>query len=186
MNYTGYGTDPNYIYSFRPSGKKEGFDFMGVDQVMNPLRSSLAYRQAGMEGKRRMEKVVLMGLPFNTDINKIKQAGFDPRSGSFIYAAPRPQPWGTWGPLGSTQSAGGYNEEELERMEEEENKRAASNKKARGGRKPSDLSSNEEKKAYARLEAEEREKQRRAIRPEGIADSAKTFYGEPRVPFAGY
>lgn len=102
-DYTGYGTNPNFIYSSGGNAPMMGgFGLLGVDAAMNPLRSSLAYRQAGMEGKRRMEKVVSMGLPFNTDINKIQKVGVNP-SGSPIYAAPRPQPWGTWGPLGTTQ-----------------------------------------------------------------------------------
>ena len=104
MNYTGYGTDPNYIYSFRPSsgnaGMMRGFGLMGFDQAMNPLRSSLAYRQAGMEGKQRMEKVESMGLPFNTDINRVEKVGINPNGFGPIYRAPRPLPWGTWGAVG--------------------------------------------------------------------------------------
>jgi len=76
------------------------------------LGSSRAYLQTDLRGRQRMEKVLNMGLPFNTDINKIKLEKMDLGSRP-LYSAPKPQPWGTWsGGLGSTQSAGGYKEEE--------------------------------------------------------------------------
>jgi hypothetical protein len=108
MNYTGYGNDPNYIYSFRPVGGTIGGVPINMQSIgaregyMQSLRNSLAYRQAGMEGKQRMEKVVSMGLPFNTDINKIQKVGYDWQMRRNVYAAPRPQPWGTWGPMMKT------------------------------------------------------------------------------------
>jgi len=80
---------------------------MGLETVesgaMSQLRSSTGYKQAGVEGKARMERVVSMGLPANTDINKIEQFGYDPTRQQPIYRAPRPQPWGTWGSFGGRE-----------------------------------------------------------------------------------
>jgi hypothetical protein len=99
MNYTGFGTDPNLIYSFRgaptPSERIGGLGEMEASRLRE-LKSSLAYTQAGREGKARMESAVSMGLPANTDINKIKQTGFDPITQRSIFFAPRPQPFGTF------------------------------------------------------------------------------------------
>jgi len=109
MNYTGFGSDPNYIYSFRPAGGTIGGvptsqQSIGAREgVTQSLRNSLAYKQAGMEGKQRMEKAVSMGFPANTDISNVRQVGVDPNFFSPIYAAPRPQPWGTWGAVGGEE-----------------------------------------------------------------------------------
>ena len=72
----------------------------GGQDAFRSLRESLAYSQAGMEGKQRMERVVSMGLPANTDINKIQRVGYDPEMRRPVYVAPRPQAWGTYGSIG--------------------------------------------------------------------------------------
>jgi hypothetical protein len=72
---------------------------MGKDGFRQ-LRESLAYKQSGIEGKRRMERLATMGLPVNTDINKIQQVGYDLSRRQPIYQAPRPQSWGTYGNVG--------------------------------------------------------------------------------------
>jgi hypothetical protein len=104
MNYSGFGTDPNYMYSFRQAGynpRQSTIDAMsGGQDAFRSLRESLAYGQAGMEGKQRMERVVSMGLPANTDINKIQRVGYDPEMRRPVFAAPRPQPFGTFGSIG--------------------------------------------------------------------------------------
>ena len=105
MNYSGFGTDPNFIYSFRSPQRTPaqmasiGTSFMDNYQT-GQLQSSLAYQQAGMEGKKRMEKLVGMGLPANTDINKVQQVGYDVAGRRPVFAAPRPQPFGTFGSVG--------------------------------------------------------------------------------------
>ena len=100
----GFGQDPNYMYSFRQAGynpRQSTIDAMsGGQDALRSLRESLAYGQAGMEGKQRMERVVSMGLPANSDINKIHRLGYDPEMRRPIYAAPRPQPFGTFGSIG--------------------------------------------------------------------------------------
>jgi hypothetical protein len=100
MNYTGFGQDPFNIYSFRGERPQEGLGLMMKDEGIKSLRESLAYKQAGMEGKGRMERAVGMGLPPNTDLNRVQQVGYDPTRQQPIYAAPRPQPFGTWGSFG--------------------------------------------------------------------------------------
>lgn len=109
MDYTGYGSNLGSIYSFRgqtgiPSGM---YGPLSRDMLM-PLQRSLAYKQAGVEGKQRMEQMVSMGLPFNTDPNAVRAVGYDPTRQQTVYSAPRPQPWGTWGPLsaGDVSSTG--------------------------------------------------------------------------------
>jgi hypothetical protein len=103
--YSGFGTDPNFIYSFRSPQRTPaqmasiGTSFMDNYQT-GQLQSSLAYQQAGMEGKKRMEKLVGMGLPANTDINKVQQVGYDVAGRRPVFAAPRPQPFGTFGSIG--------------------------------------------------------------------------------------
>ena len=103
MRYTGFGQDPNYMYSFRQAGYNPQQSMMGGQDAFRSLRESLAYRQAGMEGKQRMEKVVSMGLPANTDINKIQRVGYDPEMRRPVYVAPRPQAWGTYGSVGTNE-----------------------------------------------------------------------------------
>jgi hypothetical protein len=109
MNYTGFGTDPNLIYSFR-GGMATG-PAMGSGQYadrFSGLRNSPAYKQADARGRQRMEQAVEMGLPANTDISRVQRVGYDVAGRRPIYAAPRPQAWGTWGALGSTQEPSGY------------------------------------------------------------------------------
>jgi hypothetical protein len=53
-----------------------------------------------MERKNEMEKIVGMGLPAQTDINKIQQVGYDTARQRPVFAAPRPQPFGTFGSIG--------------------------------------------------------------------------------------
>ena len=97
MNYTGFGTNPNYIYSFRsPQGGAQPFG-LSIPDRLTPLRGSLAYQQAGMERKQEMEKLVGMGLPAQTDINKVEKIV---SGGNVTYRAPRPQPFGTFGSVG--------------------------------------------------------------------------------------
>lgn len=103
MRYTGFGQDPNYMYSFRPTGYNPQQSMMVGQDAFRSLRESLAYRQAGMEGKQRMERVVSMGLPANTDINKIQRVGYDPEMRRPVYVAPRPQAWGTYGSVGMNE-----------------------------------------------------------------------------------
>lgn len=101
MNYTGFGQDPFNIYSFRSTNVQDrGLGVVAADDALGPLRRSLAYRQAGMEGKQRMERAVGMGLPANTDLNRVQRVGYDPTRQQPIYAAPRPQPFGTFGSFG--------------------------------------------------------------------------------------
>jgi hypothetical protein len=100
MNYTGFGSDPNYIYSFRGKQQPTGLEAVTAKDAMQPLRNWLGYKQAGIEGRERMEKAIKMGLPVNTDINKAVQVGYDPTRRQTIYAAPRPMPFGTFGAVG--------------------------------------------------------------------------------------
>jgi hypothetical protein len=103
MNYTGFGTNPNLIYSFRRSNSNASpYEGSGLftEDAFQPLRESLAYKQAGMEGKQRMERAISMGLPANTDLNKVQRVGYDVAGRRPIYAAPRPQAWGTFGSIG--------------------------------------------------------------------------------------
>jgi hypothetical protein len=98
--YSGFGTDPSAIYSFRsPQGGGQLSGLTAPDRL-TPLRGSLAYQQAGMERKQEMEKLVGMGLPAQTDINKVEMVGINPMGFGPIYRAPRPQPFGTFGSIG--------------------------------------------------------------------------------------
>jgi hypothetical protein len=106
MNYTGFGTDPNLIYSFRRSNSNASpYEGSGLftEDAFQPLRESLAYKQAGMEGKQRMERAVSMGLPANTDIDRVQRVGYNVAGRRPIYVAPRPQPWGTYGSVGMNE-----------------------------------------------------------------------------------
>jgi hypothetical protein len=97
MNYTGFGTDPNLIYSFR-GGMATG-PAMGSGQFADRfagLRGSLAYAQADPRGRQRMEQAVEMGLPANTDISRVQRTGMVDMDRRPVFAAPRPQAWGTW------------------------------------------------------------------------------------------
>jgi hypothetical protein len=101
MNYTGFGTDPNLIYSFRrPQNYTDSVGSIQGADTLSTLRGSLAYQQAGMERKNEMEKIVGMGLPAQTDINKIQQVGYDTARQRPVFSAPRPQPFGTFGSIG--------------------------------------------------------------------------------------
>jgi hypothetical protein len=102
MNYTGFGTDPNLIYSFQPSGSDTSRyrSLLAKETALQPVRESLGYKQAGIEGKQRMERAVSMGLPANTDINRVQRVGYDASGGRPIFAAPRPMPFGTFGSIG--------------------------------------------------------------------------------------
>lgn len=97
MNYT-FGQDLTRTYSFRPTTTMGGA--LAPQQAMAGLQSSLAYRQAGIQGKQRMERLVGMGLPAQTDINKarIERVGV----GGFEYSAPRVA-YGTWSGFGGKQ-----------------------------------------------------------------------------------
>jgi hypothetical protein len=101
MNYTGFGTDPNLIYSFR-RGMSAG-PAMGSGQYADRfagLRGSLAYAQADPRGRQRMEQAVEMGLPAQTDISRVRKTGIVGMDRRPIFAAPRPQPFGTFGSIG--------------------------------------------------------------------------------------
>jgi hypothetical protein len=73
------------------------------------------------------------------------------------YFATRPQSWGTWGALGSTQKAGGYSEETVKEKEQEILNRAARDPRRRMGFGVSEMASPEEKRASQILD--ERAKQ---------------------------
>lgn len=75
-------------------------------RAQEQLTKSRAYLQADKSGRERMKKLVGMGLPANTDIQRVRAEGRDPMTGRTIYSAPMQQPWGTWG---------GFGEEEKER-----------------------------------------------------------------------
>jgi hypothetical protein len=101
MNYTGYGTDPNLIYSFR-GGMATG-PAMGSGQYADRfagLRNSPAYKQADARGRQRMEQAVEMGLPAQTDISRARRTGTVTMDRRPEYVATRPQAWGTWGGVG--------------------------------------------------------------------------------------
>jgi hypothetical protein len=101
MNYTGFGTDPNLIYSYR-EGMATG-PAMGSGQFadrFSGLRGSLAYAQADPRGRQRMEQAVEMGLPAQTDIGRTQRTGTTGMDRRPVFASPRPQPFGTFGSIG--------------------------------------------------------------------------------------
>jgi hypothetical protein len=158
MNYTGFGTDPNLIYSFR-GGMATG-PAMGSGQYadrFSGLRNSPAYKQADARGRQRMEQAVEMGLPAQTDISRARRTGTVTMDRRPEYFATRPQSWGTWGALGSTQKAGGYSEETVKEKEQEILNRAARDPRRRMGFGVSEMASPEEKRASQILD--ERAKQ---------------------------
>ena len=100
MNYTGFGADPARIYSFNPYSYGSAIERMvAPHRAMAGLRSWIGYRQAGREGRQRMETLVDMGLPPTTDISRVRYEGRD-YGGRPIFSAPRPQPFGTYGSIG--------------------------------------------------------------------------------------
>jgi hypothetical protein len=104
MNYTGFGTDPNLIYSFR-GGMATG-PAMGSGQYtdrFSGLRNSPAYKQADARGRQRMEQAVEMGLPAQTDISRARRTGIVTMDRRPEYVATRPQPWGTHGSVGMNE-----------------------------------------------------------------------------------
>lgn len=187
MNYTGFGTDPNLIYSFRQTPMTG--PAMGSGQYMDRfagLRGSIAYRQADPRGRQRMERAVEMGLPAQADINRIQRTGIVGMDRRPVYAAPRPQPWGTWGALGGAQESGGYSEETVREKEQEMLNRAARDPRRRMGFGVSELASPEEKRANQILDAKEREATRAASPFQGRLSSLTGFGGVPRFPYSGY
>jgi len=63
------------------------------------VTQSLGYKQAGLEGKQRMELLAGMGLPMQSDINRLRYEGSNYYTRSPIYSAAPHQPWGSWGAL---------------------------------------------------------------------------------------
>jgi hypothetical protein len=64
------------------------------------MPKSLAYQQAGMESRQRMESLFNMGLPMQSDVNRLRYEGSNYYTRSPIYSAAPHQPWGTWGAVG--------------------------------------------------------------------------------------
>ena len=53
-----------------------------------------------MESRQRMESLFNMGLPMQSDINRVRYEGSDYNTRSPIYSAAPHQPWGDWGAVG--------------------------------------------------------------------------------------
>ena len=81
------------IYSQRLS------NIFGSGNLIPDMTKSLAYQQAGMGSKQRMESLFNMGLPLQSDINRVRYEGSDYNTRSPIYSASPHQPWGSWGAL---------------------------------------------------------------------------------------
>lgn len=66
---------------------------------MEALRGSLPYKQTDWRGRQRMESLVSMRLPAQSDITQVRQVGkrYDNVP---IYSAPMHQPWGKFGSIG--------------------------------------------------------------------------------------
>lgn len=160
-------------------------------QRMAGLQSSLAYRQAGREGQQRMETLVGMGLPAQTDINKarIERVGI----GGFEYSAPRVA-FGTWG--AGDGKDGERKEQASKRYEIEKERRSQMAMENRrqyypedsGGPQPAQQQSNyisgtpfADRIGYPVLGGGVRQEQ-----PTTPAGSLTGFGGIPRFPFAGY
>lgn len=80
------------IYSQRLSNR------FGSGNLLPNITASLGYQQADIRGKRRMESLFNMGLPLQSDINKVRLEGVD-KNRMGIYSAAPHQPWGDWGAL---------------------------------------------------------------------------------------
>lgn len=80
------------IYSQRLSNR------FGSGNLLPNITTSLGYQQADIRGRRRMESLFNMGLPLQSDINRVRLERVD-QNGMRIYSAAPHQPWGTWGAL---------------------------------------------------------------------------------------
>ena len=80
------------IYSQRLSNR------FGSGNLLPNITTSLGYQQADIRGRRRMESLFNMGLPLQSDINRVRLEGVDQNRMGIYSAAPH-QPWGTWGAL---------------------------------------------------------------------------------------
>ena len=75
------------------------------DVGLSGLKQSLPYKQTDWRGRQRMEQMVAMGLPFNTDPSRVRAepALTSAMGGRPIYSTSMPQPWGTWGGFGQNE-----------------------------------------------------------------------------------
>lgn len=80
------------IYSQRLSNR------FGSGSLLPNITASLGYQQADISGKRRMESLFNMGLPLQSDINRVRFEGVDQNRMGIYSTAPH-LPYGTWGAL---------------------------------------------------------------------------------------
>jgi hypothetical protein len=190
MNYKGFGQDPNYIYSFRPKNQPLGGLALAGKDITQPIRNSLAYRQAGIERQQSMERAVAMGLPANTDLGKVQKVGIDPSGFGPIYAAPRPQPWGTWGALssGDVGSTGPFKNSDWRKQQEQKKQptltEAAEIKKTQLGEGGGPLAFTPFGERI-RQESQPQPKNKSPF-PAGKVGSLTGFGGTLRLPYANY
>lgn len=104
-----------------PSGYG-GYGVLGQGVVPQSLQQSPAYKQTDWRGRQRMEQMVAMGLPFNTDPSRVRaESALSLAMGRPIASTTMPQPWGTWGPLsaGNVSSTGKIKYSDQREREEE-------------------------------------------------------------------
>ena len=96
--------ETGFAPSVAPSGAAGTFAAFG-DVGLSGLKQSLPYKQADWRGRQRMEKMVGMGLPFNTDPSRVRAepALTSAMGGRPIYSTSMPQPWGTWSGFGQKE-----------------------------------------------------------------------------------